>query len=93
VTGLPEGKLVQRMDRPGLVHGPFNKKAEGTNSFVGHQAPVGGMGGGSELLRLQQQFQHVQEVALHKGAVILVVPVLGGQKNTQEGGEFEFSQS
>lgn len=91
MTGLPEGKLVQRMDRPGFVHGPFNKKAEGTDGFIGHQATVGGMGGGSELLRLQQQFQHIREVALHEGAVVLIVPVLSGQKNTEERGEFSQS--
>lgn len=88
MTGLPEGKLLQRMDHPGFVHRPFNEKAEGTDSFVGHQATVGGMGGGSELLRLQQQLQHIREVALHKGTVVLIVPVLGRHKNTQEGGEF-----
>lgn len=91
MTGLPEGKLMQRTDCPGFFHGPFNKKAEGTDSFVGHQATVGGMGGGSELLWLQQQFQHIREVALHKGTVVLIIPVLGRQKNTQEGGEFSQS--
>lgn len=49
------------------------------------------MGGGTELLRLQQQFKHLQEVALHKGTVVLIIPDLGGQKKTQ--GEGEFSQS
>lgn len=79
---------MQGMDHPGFVYRPFNEKAEGTDSFVGHQATVGQMGGGSELLRLQQQLQHIREVALHKGTVVLIIPVLGGHKNTQEGGEF-----
>lgn len=43
MAGLPEGKLMQRMDGPCVVHSPFNEEAEGTDGFVGHQAVVGGV--------------------------------------------------
>lgn len=75
------------MDRPGLGHGPFDEKAEGADGFVGHHAAAGGKGRGHELLRLQQQLQQFREVGLHEGAVLLIIPVLSVQKNT-EGNEF-----
>lgn len=84
MTGLPEGKLVQRMDGPRALHSPFNEKAEGTDGFVRHQTVAGGVGGDAELLRLQQQFQHVREVGEQEGKVVLVVPVLREQKTKSE---------
>lgn len=75
---------MQRIDGPRAIHSPFDEKAQGTDSFTRHQAVAGGVGGGAELLRLQQQFQHVREVGEQEGMVVLVVPVLRGQKNKRE---------
>lgn len=80
MAGLPEGKLMQRMDGPCVVHSPFNEEAEGTDGFIGHQAVVGGVWGGTELFWLQQQLQHVWEVREQEGKVVLVIPVLRGRK-------------